>query len=68
METTSDIIKKKRKKLGLTQKELADSIGLGLNGDRQIRAWENEEHKISKSILNKILDYPEKPPYFQSPN
>src|SRR5690606_3704941 len=68
MESTSELIRNKREKLGLTQKELADSIGLGLNGDRQIRAWENEEHKISKPILKKILEYPENPPYYQSPN
>ncbi len=66
METISEQIRAKRERMGLTQKELADSIGLGLNGDRQIRAWENEEHKISNHILKKILDYPENPPYFQS--
>ena len=68
METISEQIKSKRLRLGLTQKELADSIGLGINGDRQVRAWENEEHKISKKILEKILEYPENPPYFQDPN
>lgn len=68
MESIAQQIKIKREKLGLTQKELADSIGLGINGDRQIRAWENEEHKISNPILKKILDYPENPPYFQNPN
>lgn len=68
METISEKIKNKRIRLGLTQKELADSIGLGLNGDRQIRAWENNEHNISNTVLNKILDYPENPPFYQNPN
>lgn len=68
MEKISERIKSKREKLGLTQKELADSIGLGLNGDRQIRSWENAEHAISKPVLKKIMDFPENPPYAQSIN
>lgn len=65
---TSQALKEKRTRLGLSQKELADSIGLGINGDRQIRAWENNEHKISDDVLKKILCYPENPPFYQNPN
>lgn len=36
-------IKDKRQALGLTQKEFADALGMGKNGDRTIRRWENGE-------------------------
>ncbi len=30
-------IKEKRKRLGLTQKDFADALGMGKNGDRTLR-------------------------------
>lgn len=39
----SEQIKNKRKRLGLTQKDFADALGLGRNGDRTLRRWENGE-------------------------
>lgn len=39
----TDEIKEKRLSLGLTQKEFADALGLGKNGERTLRRWENGE-------------------------
>lgn len=55
----------KRKELGLTQKEFADAIGLGIEGDRQIRSWENGEHVPSKEHASKILKFAPVRPYHQ---
>lgn len=38
-----EAIKAKRKNLGLTQKDFADALGMGRNGDRTLRRWENGE-------------------------
>lgn len=57
------LIKNKREKLCMTQKELADSIGLPKNGDRTIRRWENSETSPSKLELKTILDFPEQAPF-----
>ncbi|MFC5465958.1 DNA (cytosine-5-)-methyltransferase [Lederbergia graminis] len=59
-------IKAKRERLGLTQKEFADALGLGKNGDRTLRRWENGESFPSKLELKAILEFPEEP-RFPSP-
>jgi DNA (cytosine-5)-methyltransferase 1 len=56
-------IKEKREKLGLTQKEFADALGLGKNGDRTLRRWENGESLPSALEYKSIMDYPEDPPF-----
>lgn len=63
---TSDIskeIREKRNRLHMTQKELADAIGLPKYGDRTIRRWENNESAPSKLELKAILEFPETPPF-----
>lgn len=60
------LIKNKRSRLNMTQKELADAIGLPKTGDRTIRRWENNECKPSKIELEHILNFPEEAP-FQNP-
>lgn len=57
--SVSEIIKEKRIKLNMTQKELADAIGLPKYGDRTIRRWENGETEPSKPELFSILEFPE---------
>lgn len=57
------LIKNKRLKLNMTQKELADAIGLPKTGDRTIRRWENNESKPSKMELEHILNFPENSPF-----
>lgn len=56
-------IKEKRKKLGLTQKDFADALGLGRNGDRTLRRWENGESKPSKLEFNSIMKFAEVIPF-----
>lgn len=60
---TTEIIKNKRKRLNMTQKELADVIGLPKFGDRTIRRWENGESKPSRIELRHIIDFPESAPF-----
>lgn len=55
-------IKEKRLRLGLTQKEFSDALGLGRNGDRTLRRWENGETEPSPLECKAILDFPEDPP------
>lgn len=57
------LIKNKRIRLNMTQKELADAIGLPKTGDRTIRRWENAESKPSKIELEYILNFPEIAPF-----
>jgi DNA (cytosine-5)-methyltransferase 1 len=53
---TSNYIKELRKKLGLGQRELANLIGLGKDGERTIRGWESGEHTPSPLKWSKIVD------------
>lgn len=56
-------IREKRLRLNMTQKELADAVGLPKYGDRTIRRWENGETKPSTLELKAILDFPETNPF-----
>ena len=60
---TSEAIKAKRKKLGLTQKDFADALGMGRNGDRTLRRWENGESAPSALVYKTILQFAEKTPF-----
>lgn len=62
----SQLIKEKRTTLNMTQKELADAIGLSKYGDRTIRRWENGESKPSPLELLSILEFPEAPPFLNN--
>ena len=62
------LIRQKRERLGMTQKELADAVGLPKNGDRTIRRWECGETSPSMLELNAILNFPERPPYPNNPD
>ena len=61
--STSELIREKRVRLNMTQKELADAVGLSKNGDRTIRRWENGETSPSKLELSAILSFPEIAPF-----
>ncbi|PEZ76353.1 DNA (cytosine-5-)-methyltransferase [Bacillus sp. AFS017274] len=60
-------IKQKRERLGLTQKEFADALGLGKYGDRTIRRWENGESTPSVLESNAITNFPEEPRFPNPP-
>ena len=62
----AESIKLKRQRLNMTQKELADAIGLGKFGDRTVRRWEKGECKPSHLEINAILNFPEKAPFKDS--
>lgn len=57
------LIKEKRERLQMTQKELADAIGMPKFGDRTIRRWETGETQPSSLELKYILEFPEKIPF-----
>lgn len=59
----NELIRDKRLRLNMTQKELADAIGLPKYGDRTIRRWENNETSPSKPEFNAIMQFPEEPPF-----
>ncbi len=50
-------IKEKRKELNLSQKELADAIGLPKYGDRTIRRWELGETKPTKLEFTSLMTF-----------
>lgn len=56
-------IKDKRLQLGLTQKEFADALGLGKDGSRTLRRWENGETRPSQIVLNSISDFARTVPF-----
>ena len=64
----AELIRAKREHLHMTQKELADAVGMPKNGDRTIRRWENGETSPSKLELKAILDFPESVPFPNNPD
>jgi DNA (cytosine-5)-methyltransferase 1 len=63
----SQIVKQKRKSLGLSQKDFARIIGLNDSGARTIRGWENNSHIPSLSKQNEILKLKTSVPFKQKP-
>lgn len=59
----ADLIREKRQRLHMTQKELADAIGMSKNGDRTIRRWEAGETQPSAIELKHVLSFPENVPF-----
>jgi len=53
---TSDYIKDLRACLGLGQREMANLLGLGKDGERTIRGWESGEHKPSPLKWSRIVE------------
>lgn len=58
-----ELIKNKRIRLQMTQKEFADALGMSKFGDRTIRRWEAGETVPSTLELKAILAFPEKIPF-----
>lgn len=58
-----DTIKEKRIRLGLTQKDFADALGMGKTGDRTLRRWENGESTPSALEFNSIMQFAESVPF-----
>ena len=62
------LIKNKRIRLQMTQKELADAVGMSKFGDRTIRRWENGEINPPVMKLKHILEFPETIPFPNNKN
>ena len=60
------MIKSKRERLGLTQKEFAELLGLKSNGDRTVSGWERGEHQPSKAKLRSIEEIETSVPFKQN--
>ena len=60
---TGSIIKQKRKALGLSQKDMADALGMGKNGDRTLRRWENGEAIPSPLEVREIMRFANEVPF-----
>ena len=56
-------IKTKRTELDLTRKEFADWLGLGKEGQKEVKGWEEGLSPIPKNYLNKIIEFPLSPPF-----
>lgn len=64
-------LKDSRKKYNLSQKELADALGLPKFGDRTIRRWENNETTPSKlecAAINNFFEQLSKTPFMNNDN
>lgn len=61
--TISEEIKEKRKLLGLTQKDFSDALGMGKNGERTLRRWENGESTPSALEYKTIMQFAENIPF-----
>lgn len=53
---TSHHIKQLRDRLGLGQREFANLLGLGKDGERTVRGWESGEHKPSPLKWSRIIE------------
>ena len=60
---SAELIKAKRLRLRMTQKELADAVGMPKYGDRTIRRWECGDSTPSALELTSILNFPERVPF-----
>ena len=56
-------IKEKRQRLGLSQKDFSDALGLGKFGDRTLRRWENGESSPSPLVYKAIMSFAADTPY-----
>lgn len=64
--TVSELVRAKRERLGVSQKQFAELAGLGEAGERTVRGWENSEHLPSQNALKMIHAIPEDPPFKRS--
>ena len=65
MMNLADELKKKRELMGLSVKEFSDAVGLGKDGESQLRAWEKGELVPSEEQVKRILSFAEIRPYAQ---
>ena len=61
--TLAELVKAKRERLGISQKQFAELAGLGEVGKRTVRGWENNEHAPTPTALKRLEKIPENPPF-----
>lgn len=59
----SDVIKEKRELLGVTRKELGDALGLGFQGDKLLKSWEEGNTEPTPEQADRIIKFASKRPY-----
>lgn len=59
----STLVREKRQKLGLSQKEFSDLLGLNDGGERTVRGWELGEHSPALSKQVQIAGLPDTAPF-----
>lgn len=59
----SNLVREKRKQLGLSQKEFSDLLGLNDSGERTVRGWELGEHSPTPSRQAQIAALPDRAPF-----
>lgn len=64
-ETRGEAVAAVRARYGMTRKEMADSLGLGRDGQTQVRAWEDGEQDVPDDVMGKVAAYPSEPPLAQ---
>ena len=57
-----------RKRNSMTRKELADSLGLGRDGQRLVREWEGGTAGIPPKVAERVAAWPATPPLAQDPD
>lgn len=60
-----NIVSAVRERYGMTRKELADSLGLGTDGQGLVKQWEEGTTAMPNGILSKMYAYPVNPPLSQ---
>lgn len=63
--TASTVVREKREDLNLTQRQFAQLLQLGVNGERTIRRWENGESTPANLIVNAISNIEPKAPFIR---
>lgn len=59
----STYIQRKRERMGHTQKEFAQLLGMKKNGERTVRGWELDEHKPTPSKWKQIQELKDSSPF-----
>lgn len=66
MDLNIDQIIETRNNYNLTRKEVSDYLGLGKDGQRIVKSWEEGENKIPTKFIKPLKKLTEEPPYKQS--
>lgn len=59
------IVRRKRESFGMTQREFAEYLGMGVAGERTVSGWERGEHKLSPSKLHQVMELDVEIPFRQ---